>query len=331
MLRKLRKKLKRFKQGSWKAGKNINALKSEVTMSNKISFNPRHILCPVDFSDLSILALKYAVTGAKLYKAKLTILHSESLEVPRYFSRAEAGRFGEELANTKKMITRELTDHIVKDLGRLAEGLDLQYQITDAPPVDAILKAAEESHIDLIVMGTHGLSGFKRLLLGSTAENIIHDAKVPVFAVRQKQHEFIDVSDANATPRIERILCAAEINEYDREMLNIAVSLAERFSAKLTVLYSNEAHGDKDMARAKETFCSWISTTAKAQCDFEPVIRTGGAADQIITQAKEEKSDLIVIGARHRIFHESTVLGKTTDLVVRHAHAPVLVIPSLPV
>jgi nucleotide-binding universal stress UspA family protein len=298
-------------------------------MKNKTTFNPRHILCPVDFSDLSILALKYAVSGARLYAAKLTILHSESLEVPRYFSRTEADRFGEELANAKKMITKELSYHVMKDLGRRADGLDIKYQVIDEPPVDSILKAAEDGQVDLIVMGTHGLSGFKRLLLGSTAENIVHNAGVPVFTVRQKQHEFIDVNDADASPHIERILCAAEVNEYDREMLGHAVSLAELFNAKLTVLYSDESYGDKVSARA--AFCSWISGMAKTQCDLEPVVRSGGAADQIIMHAKEEKSDLIVIGAHHRMFHDSAVLGKTTELVVRHAPAPVLVFPSLPV
>jgi len=298
-------------------------------MNDIAAFNPRNILCPVDFSDLSILALKYAVTGAKVYGAKLTLLHSEVFEMPRYFSRSETDRLHEELANAKKMITKDLSEHFIKDLGKRAEGLDIQYKITEDPPPEAILQTIEERSIDLIVMGTHGLGGFKRLLLGSTAESVVHNARIPVFTVRQKQHEFIDVTDPDASPNIERILCASDLKESDRETLGHAASLAERFNARLTVLYSDEDQGEKDPSKVKNALCSWVSDAAKAQCALEPVVRKGGAADQIITYAKETKSDIIVIGAHHRLFHDSTVLGKTTNLVMRHAPAPVLVIPSM--
>jgi len=298
-------------------------------MNNISAFNPRHILCPVDFSDLSILALKYAVTGAKTYGSRLTLLHSEMFEMPRYFSQTETDRLQEELFSEKKMATKKLADYVMKDLGKRTEGLDIQYRVTDATAVEAILEASENSEVDLIVIGTHGIGGFKRLLLGSTAESVIHNARVPIFTVRQKQHEFIDVTDINASPRIERILCASDLKEHDRKMLKSAVSLAEHFKAGLTVLYIDDDREEQDLSKAKTALCDWVSGTTKTQCEFEPVIRKGEAADQIITHAKETKSDLIVIGARHKVFHDSTIIGKTTDLVVRHARAPVLVIPSM--
>jgi nucleotide-binding universal stress UspA family protein len=300
-------------------------------MSYETTFNPQHILCPVDFSDLSILALKYAVTGAKLYGARLTLLHSQVFEMPRYFSSSETARLDEELANAKKMIRKDINDHVAKVIGKAVEGVDIECVVTETHPVEAILLAVDDRPIDLIVMGTHGLGGFKRLLLGSTAEEVVHNARVPIFTVRQKQHEFIDAANVDASPHIERILCASGLAEADRRTLDHAASLAERFSAKLTVIYSDETQGDNDLSQARNKLCSWISGTVKTQCELEPVILKGEAAEQIISHAKEEKSDLIVIGARHRIFHDSMVLGKTTDLVVRHAPSPVLVIPSFPV
>jgi len=62
--------------------------------------------------------------------------------------------------------------------------------------------------------------------------------------------------------------------------------------------------------------------------DLEPLVRRGNAADRIIASAREQQDDLIVLGARHRAFHEATFLGRTTDLVVRHASVPVLVVPQ---
>jgi nucleotide-binding universal stress UspA family protein len=158
---------------------------------------------------------------------------------------------------------------------------------------------------------------------------VLHKARVPTFIVRQKQHEIIDVKSPDVLPHVERILCAIEMNDLDRTVLNHAVAVAERFNGKLTVLYSDESKGDKNHLRVKETLCDWVAGAAKAKCEPEPIVRKGGAADQIITYAEEEKSDLIVIGARHKAFHDSMVLGRTTDLVIRHAPAPVLVVPGL--
>jgi nucleotide-binding universal stress UspA family protein len=296
-------------------------------MKKNSPFSPRHILCPVDFSELSMLALKYAVAGARAYGAKLTILHSESFELPRYFSRYESDKLAEELASSKKMIKKELEAYVAKDVGMAVAGLEVRYELTEENPVDAILKEAGKGSVDLIVIGTQGLHGFKRLMLGSTAESVIHNARVPLFTVRQKQHEFIDVSNTETSVNIKRVLCAGDVKGADRNVLEHAVSVSERFNAGLTVLYSDESDEKKPPAPEKESLCDWVPESIKTHCELESIVRKGGAADQIITFAKEDKSDLIVIGARHKSFHDSTILGKTTNLVVRYAPAPVLIIP----
>jgi nucleotide-binding universal stress UspA family protein len=298
-----------------------------LPMRKNTIFAPNHILCPVDFSELSMLALKYAVAGARAYGAKLTILHSESFELPRYFSRYESDKLVEELASSKKMIKKELEAYVAKDVGMAVAGLEVRYELTEENPVDAISKEAGKGSVDLIVIGTQGLHGFKRLMLGSTAESVIHSARVPLFTIRQKQHEFIDVSNTETSVNIKRVLCAGDVKSTDRPVLEHAISVSERFNARLTVLYSDESEGRKDLALEKESLCSWVSESAGTRCEVEPVVRKGGAADQIIAFAKEDKSDLVVIGARHKSFHDSTILGKTTNLVVRHAPAPVLIIP----
>jgi nucleotide-binding universal stress UspA family protein len=298
-------------------------------MNNSINFNPKNILCPVDFSDLSSLALKYAAAGARLYNAKLIILHAGLFDLPRYFTRTETEHLAREIIRTKEMIQKNLADHLIKVLGKGAEGLDIEFEVFELNPADAILQRAEKSSIGLIVLGTHGLTGVKRMLLGSVAENVIHNARTPVFTVRQKEHDFIDITNQDASPQIKHILCACEAKDSDKETLKHAASIADRFQAKLTVLFSDESQGPDDLSGSRETLCRWISGTIDTQYDLKPIIRRGGAADQIITYAEEEKSDLIVIGAHHRIFHDSVILGKTTDLVVRHAPTPVLVIPGL--
>lgn len=298
-------------------------------MNNSYDFRSENILCPVDFSDLSGLAIKYAAAGARLFGSKLILIHAGLFELPRYFSRNETDRLAREIMKTKDMIRKDLSDHFKKVLGKGAEGLDVEFEVVETDPGDAILQAAEKRSVGLIVMGTHGLTGVRRMLLGSVAESIIHNAAVPVFSIRQKVHDFIDVTDPEVMPHLERVLCACEINKDDSATLGYAVSISERFNAGLTVLYSVESRNAEDTPRVRERLCDWISGTTKTQCDLEPVVRRGNAADQIIVLAKEEKSDLVVIGAHHRSFHDAMILGRTTDLVVRHAPAPVLVVPGL--
>jgi nucleotide-binding universal stress UspA family protein len=308
----------------------INSQKREVLSMNDLSdFNPGNILCPIDFSDLSVLALKYATAGACLYGAKLMLLHAELFDLPRYFSQSETDRLVRELQKNKEMIQKDLAGYVTKIIGKAGEDIEIEYESMETHPVDAILQTADKRSVDLIVLGTHGLGGLKRLLLGSVAENVIRQSKVPVFTVRQNEHEFIDTTNPDAVPHVERVLCACEVKESDRGTLKHAASIADRFHARLTVLFSDESQEGGDLSGSRETLCKWIPGTIDTQYDLKPVVRKGSAADQIIAYAKEEKSDLVVIGARHRMFHDSMILGRTTDLVVRHAPTPVLVIPGL--
>jgi nucleotide-binding universal stress UspA family protein len=297
-------------------------------MKSSVSFEPRHILCPVDFSDLSFLALKYAAVGAREYGAELTVLHAQAFELPRYFVRSETSLLVRELSAAKEGARAYLASSVKEILGKTVRHLSLRYEVLDADPLDAILDAAEKGKTDLIVLGTHGYGRVKRLLLGSVAENVVRHAKVPVFLVRQKEHEFVDVAHPDAEPRLARILCPINTAEAGAAGLRHAGSLAERFHAKLTAFYSIEQK--KDESSVTNDLCSWTSQSASTRCNVETVVRKGSPAEQIIAYAREKQEDIIVLCAQHRPFQGSTFFGKTTELVVRHAPVPVLVVPIFP-
>jgi len=297
-------------------------------MKSSASFEPKHILCPVDFSELSFLALKYAAVGAREYGAELTVLHAQAFDLPRYFVRSETSHLLRELSAAKKGARDYLASSVKEILGKAVKLLSLRYEVLDADPLDAILDAAEKRKTDLIVLGTHGYGRVKRLLLGSVAENVVRDAKVPVFLVRQKEHEFIDVAHPDAEPRLARILCPVNTAESGAAGLRHAGSLAERFHAKLTAFYSIEQ--EEDESSVTKDLCRWMVQPASTRCDVETVVRKGAPAEEIIRYAREKHEDIIVLCAHHRPFQESTFFGRTTDLVIRHAPVPVLVVPVFP-
>jgi nucleotide-binding universal stress UspA family protein len=299
-------------------------------MTYFFQFEPERILCPLDFSELSDLALKYAAVAAKEYNATLHVLHAETFELPRYFSRSESDHLIKELAMAKTGLRNQLAEHVQQILGVHAKGLDMNFEALETHPVGAILDFTKKAAIDLIVMGTHGYGGLKRLRLGSVTENTVANATVPVFTVRQKTHLFIDVSRSDSIPVLEKILCPSNISDTAVIALRHAAALAERFGAVLTVLHIRETDNDADISKDEEKLCSWIEDTVKVQCDVKPMVRKGHAAEEIISYARENKDDLIVMGARHQQFLEAIFFGRTTELVARHAPCPVLITPRFP-
>jgi len=296
-------------------------------MANNFPFEPKRILCPLDFSELSDLALKYASVAAREYNATLHVLHAETFELPRYFSRSESDHLIQELATAKTSLRSHLAVHVQKVLGIHAKEIDLKFEVIETHPVGAILDFTKQAAIDLIVIGTHGYGGLNRIRLGSVAENTVSNSTVPVFTVRQKTHLFIDVTRADSIPVMKKILCPSNISETAVTALRHATAIAERFDAVLTVLKIREADRDTNISEDQEKLCEWIANTAKVKCDVNPIVLNGNAAEQIISYAEKNKDDLIVLGANHQRFLEATFFGRTTELVIRHAPCPVLIAP----
>ena len=108
-----------------------------------------------------------------------------------------------------------------------------------------------------------------------------------------------------------------------------AAAVAHTFGARLTVVFACEAEDRsfESLQCAEDRLRSWLPAEAGTEYDVHPVVRHGDAAEQVISLARETAADLIVIGAQHRRFVDTTVLGVTTVRVTRHAPCPVLVVP----
>jgi nucleotide-binding universal stress UspA family protein len=289
-----------------------------------MSFPPRQVLCAVDFSELSALALKYAVVAARSYNATLIALHAERFELPPYFTGADTRRLAAQLSAQKRAARDYLARYVRRVLGPAAANLRIESRVLEKHPVDAILSQRDA---DLIVLGTHGRGGAQRLLLGSVAENVIRQAGAPVFVVRQKEHDFIDVNRPDSAPKLKRILCPVNFTAAARAALEHAVSIAKRFGALLTVLHIAEPKENARASEALEQLCGWIPKSAASQCALEPLVRRGRPAEQIVRFAASEKQDLIVLGAQPRPALQTIFLGTTAEPVLRRSPAPVLFVP----
>lgn len=296
-------------------------------MAEEKSYNPSTILCAVDFSEESRLALKYAGMGAKLYGARLIVLHAQRFELPAYFTPAQIETLTQQLDSARAGAEDLLRQYSGSVLGPLADSLPTTYTVVDQHPVDAILETTSREGANLIVLGTHGRGGAKRLWLGSVAENVATHSEVPVFVVRQKQHEFIDAENPGSPLRLRTIVVPVDFSETSRAALRVSLSIAERFEAKLVPVCVVPGDAASDLRTSEAMLKEWLGQVHASRCIVEAVTRAGHAAEQILSLINETRADLAVLGAENSRSTGHPLLGRTTKLVLRQAPVPVLVVP----
>jgi nucleotide-binding universal stress UspA family protein len=221
-----------------------------------------------------------------------------------------------------------------------AAGVDVAIQLHVGSPVAVILEQADRLAADLIVLGTHGTTGFEHLLLGSVTEKVLRKARAMVLTVPAK-------SRSTSTLPFKRIVCAVDFGESSRSALRSALSLAQESDAELTVVHVLEwpaddpsyvprgASGDQlDLAtyrRAREEEAAReleriIPPAARDWCAPTSEVRHGKPYEQILSLCREHDADLLVMGVRGRNAIDVLLFGSTTNQVVRRATCPVLTI-----
>jgi nucleotide-binding universal stress UspA family protein len=233
---------------------------------------------------------------------------------------------------------------MTRELERFLEiprrGVTVVCEVYQAPdPASEIAAHADRLSVDLIVMGTHGRSGFRRLLFGSVTEKVLRLAHAPVLTVPTSVPEAVPIGSAP----FRRILCATDFSECSLVALRRAVALAEHPDVRLTVLHvvellvppynppmgppmdlggfqlMYEQTGRAELQRA-------VTEAMRQTCNIEEVIATGKPHAEIVRVAQEQHSDLIVLGIHGRGPIERLVFGSTAEAVVRRATCPVLTV-----
>src|ERR1700687_1945885 len=146
------------------------------------------ILCPVDFSEFSVNGYEYARSLAWHYKAILILQH---ILYP-FYSFAGFGGSTVSYDDVCRRLRAE-TEEKLRQFAKRHARTEIQPQcvVQDGSVTDLILSLAEARAVNLIVMGTHGLRGIDRLMLGSVTERVLRRARCPVLAVRTAAHHVI--------------------------------------------------------------------------------------------------------------------------------------------
>lgn len=146
------------------------------------------ILCPVDFSEGSDHALRYAMAFASAYDATLKLLHVVELPFLPSYSTAGVPDMSLPVDQIQEDCENRL-NKLVEEQKPIHEDIDSS-TVVGAPFVE-IIREAGEGDFDLLVVGTHGRTGIKHMLIGSVAEKVVRKAPCPVLTVKHPEHEFI--------------------------------------------------------------------------------------------------------------------------------------------
>lgn len=279
----------------------------------------RNILFAMDLSPGSLLAFPFAASMARHYGGKIFLAHVIADE-----------EYDSVEPKTRGVLDKLETD-TEKGLINAAGGLhDIPHEVLiDHGGVRMkLLDAANRCEIDLMVLGTHGWKGIKKLLSGSMAEEIAYLGTRPVLTVGPK---------ASRTPDFRRILYETDLSATAAHAIPYASSIAHFYGASMLLLHVNEwTSAEPPVSATPKTF-EFLRQQILRQSsmgsgdDCEVLVEYGSRTDCILAVAATREVDLIVIGLNCSKGIKARIAahlpGSTVYDVVSEAHCPVLIVP----
>ena len=287
------------------------------------------ILCPVDFSEPSKRALRYALAIARWHESQIAVLHVEDLLL--HAATIEAGGYPE----LTERHYQELRDFIDAAGGKNRK---VRVHIATGRGVSGILEHATRERSDLIVMGTNGRSGLARAVLGSVTEGVVRQATMPVLTIPPSA----DAREVDDLLPFDSILCASDFSAACKQALELAIVMGQEADARLILLHALQLpNWDPGMApvpfpvSARIDFSAFrkdalarlkrgLPADAVFRCRPETLVVEGRPADAILETADRENVKLIVMGVQTRGALDRLLFGSTTRRVMQAATCPVL-------
>lgn len=293
----------------------------------------RRILCPVDFSDFSRRALDLAFSLAARSGAEITAQHVTAASLPPTAAFPQVRPLLPLDPTVLERLRAELACFVAPS--RTAD-IPLHTVVTEGSAVAEIIREAEELDADLIVMGTHGVGGFERWVLGSVAEKVLRKAPCPVLTVGNTGEEPFPLDPGP----FGEVVCALDLSDASKQTLADAVSMAQGAGAHLTLLHVLEeaptelvavAEAGLDLSAFRAGRCQDARQRLRALakdvgCAHDQIVRTGTPYREILHLAQERRAGLVVVGVHGGRLLDLFHFGSTAHHVVRGAACPVLTV-----
>jgi nucleotide-binding universal stress UspA family protein len=295
------------------------------------------ILVPLDFSESSLDALRFALPFARESGARLDLLHViEPVVVP--LGPPGEGAYAPQTDNIR---VHSIAFARLKKLAavEVRRPVHANILVKEGAPARVISDVAGEHRSDLLIVSTHGRTGMRRFFLGSTAEAVVRRAPCPVLTVRRRVLARSSTPQSPPSERINRILVPVDFSAPSRTMLQYAVAFATQFRASLVLLHVVDRIDVPSrvvyyatrvemvvLQRGMAQLAELARDAVPPDIEFEQIVRPGRPYDVINRVARREHADLIMISTRGHGAVKQFFIGSTAGRVVRHAPCPVLVV-----
>ena len=292
------------------------------------------VLCPLDFSENARGALRYACAIAEHFGARLTLLAVNDPLLGEAADLASGpGYLVEETVREVEKFLRETFEQKPRQVS------DIQLDVAVGKPAQEILRVSRERGCDLIVMGSHGSTGFRKLFFGSTTERVLRETTVPVLVTPSTDPGPRQLEDVRKAVR--RVLAPVDLTAASAHQLVIARAVAEALDVPVLLLHVIEPVRSLVAAQPRvpkieterrhraERELEHAAAAAAGKHQPEALIAYGEPSEEIAKVANDRDVGLIVMG-----LHSSPLMGprmgSVTYRVLCLAHKLVLALPPRP-
>jgi nucleotide-binding universal stress UspA family protein len=293
----------------------------------------RTILCAIDFSEFASQALHYGVGLSKSFGAHLLVFHSVNITEDQLFA-SPIAEHEEELQRLARKASKKI------------EKIMVPYEVNWSPvvtkgnPVDKVEEIVGQAEVDLVIAASHGLSGFKRLLLGTIVERMARELNCPFLIIRpQKRFKPSEDKDHIA---LKNVVVGCDLTPDISPVLEYARYFAKKFNSNIHLLYTMESPVDENMIdktegpydevqqtlihRLRNRLLDLYPDTTAEGFTVKAVLETGIPGEALVRYAKQQAADLMIVGIKRHGTIEKLLVGSTTEAVIRHSTSPVLVV-----
>ncbi len=268
----------------------------------------KRILVPTDFSDQAENALKVAVHIAEKHNAEIYLLHS--MELPSNLITGEENNAKPETVFFLKMAEKNFDALREKDF---LKNVAIHQALGHGEIYDDIKEAAASKEVDLVVMGSHGASGFKEMFIGSNTEKVVRTSSIPVLVIKNNYDSF----------NINNFVFASDFTESGRKAFDSAQKFAKVMDAKLHLLHVNTPSGFKttpDAHKLMEHFVKGMGVENYTLNVYNDISVEKG----ILGFAKYTNADMIGMSTHGRKGIAHFFNGSISEDLVNHAQMPVI-------
>jgi len=272
----------------------------------------KKILVPTDFSIQAEYALEIAAQLAKKHQGEIYLLHM--LESPlNQIQEVGGGPGGAELPEAMALMQIAHNKFEVLLKAYYLKDIPVHETVNFHQTFEGIKDTCKEHEIDLIVMGSHGASGFKEMFIGSNTEKVVRTSDIPVLVIKNKHSNFT----------VDNFVFASDFKNDNKETYKQAIDLARVFNSKMHLLFVNTANRFITTPKAEDLILKFIEGFDYSNYDIN-IFNDESVEKGILNFSHSIDADLIGVSTHGRQGIAHFFNGSISEDLVNHANRPVI-------